>query len=143
MAEVSIEHLRAATPDAARQIGLLLPQLTSRADELTLERLARVLAMPGAVYVARAEGRIVGLVQRVDVSHSVRTKCWIEDFVVDEAFRGQGIASRMLELAIREAPKEASSMNLTSGTSRVESHRVYAKLGFKLREETALWSLGL
>ncbi len=143
MAGVVIERLNEVTPEAVEQIGVLLPQLTPYSQKLTLERLERALTMPGALYVARAEGRIVGTVQRVDVSHLVRTKCWIEDFVVDEALRGQGIATRLIETAIAEAPTEASSINLTSNPTRVGSHRLYAKMGFERREDTNMWRLGL
>jgi len=143
MADAVIERLTEVSVQAVEQIGGLLTQLTTSAEMLTPERLGRVLAMPGGVYVARVQGRIVGTVQRVDVSHSVRTKCWIEDFVVDEAFRGQGIATRLLETAIAEAPAEAGSINLTSNLTRVSSHRVYARLGFKMRDDTTLWRLGL
>ena len=142
MADAVVEQLRDATPVAVEQIGALIPQLTPNFVVLTLGQLRRVLEMPGAVYVARVDGRIVGTVQRIDVSHCVRTKCWIEDFVVDEAFRGQGIATRLIEMAISEAPAEATSINLTSNSSRVGSHRLYAKLGFERREDTNMWRLG-
>lgn len=143
MAETVIEQLTEATPEAAEQIGALLPQLTPRGQGIDALRLQRVLEMPGAVYVARSGEVIVGMVQRVDVAHVVRTKCWIEDFVVDESSRGQGIATRLLEAAIAGAPEEAASVNLTSKEARADSHRLYAKLGFALRAEATLWRLNL
>lgn len=141
MSEVMIERLREATPEAAEQIGALLPQLTPRAEGLDAARLEQVLSAPGAVYVAKADGRIVGIIQRVDVHHVVRTKSWIEDFVVDEAMRGQGIATRLLQMAIEETPAESASINLTSSASRTNSHKVYAKFGFELRENATVWRL--
>src|SRR4051812_35238910 len=124
MTEAVIERLTEATPEAARQISALLPQLTPRAEELDIRRLEQVLAAPGNVYVAQVEGKIVGTIQRVDVHHMVRTKSWIEDFVVDEAYRGQGIATALLQRAIDEAPAESRSINLTSSASRTSSHKV-------------------
>ncbi len=143
MSEVSIERLVEASQEAASQIHEILGQLTKHAEPMDTARLAMALEMPGNVYVARVEGRIVGMLQRVDVRHLVRTKCWIEDFVVDEAYRGNGIATKLLEKAIAEAPKSAASINLTSKPMREGSHRLYAKLGFRLREETTLWRLTL
>lgn len=143
MADVTIEQLTEATREAAVQIAALLPQLTERARGIDEVRLADVLATPGAVYVALADGIIVGMVQRVDVHHVVRMKSWIEDFVVDQNWRGQGIASRLLEAAVAGAPAESASVNLTSKVSRPDSHRLYAKLGFKLREEATIWRLNL
>lgn len=143
MADVTIEQLTESTPEAAEQIAALLPQLTERQQGIDAARLGQVLATPGAVYVALAGGVIVGMVQRVDVHHMVRMKSWIEDFVVDEAWRGQGIASRLLQAAVDGAPEAVASVNLTSKVSRPDSHRLYAKLGFKLREEATLWRLNL
>ena len=143
MTDAVIERLTEATPEAAEQISAILPQLTPRQEGIDTERLALVLAGPGAVYVARVDGVIVGMIQRVDVHHIVRTKSWIEDFVVDEAHRGQGIASKLLETAIAGAPTEAASINLTSKQARTESHRVYSKFGFELRDGDTVWRLNL
>ncbi len=143
MTEPIIERLNEATAEAAEQISRLLPQLTPRADGIDAERLSRVVAGPGAVYVARVDGRIVGIIQRVDVHHVVRTKSWIEDFVVDEAMRGQGIATKLMQLAIDEAPADSQSINLTSSSSRTSSHKVYAKFGFELRDNATVWRLDI
>ncbi|GAC1370224.1 MAG: hypothetical protein NVSMB39_2860 [Candidatus Saccharimonadales bacterium] len=143
MTDAVIELLTEATPEAAQQISQLLPQLTPRAAGINVDRLARVLETPGELFVARMNGVIVGMVQRVDVMHLVRAKSWIEDFVVDEAARGQGVATRLLQEAIDGAPAEIASINLTSSVTREDSHRVYAKLGFKRRVGTTIWRLPL
>lgn len=143
MSTAMIERLREATPEIAGQIGELLKQLTSKAQPLTVERLERMLASSSAVYVARVDGVIVGTVCRVDMRHPVRTKCWIEDLVVDEGHRGQQIARRLMESAIGEAPDDAVSISLNSNISRVQSHRLYRGLGFAVREETRIWLLKL
>lgn len=144
MADAVIEQLTEATSEAAEQINNLLPQLTTKQPEtMDLERLTRVLAVPGALYVGRLDGVIVGIIQRVDVTHLIRMKSWIEDYVVDEAARGHGLATRLLETAITGAPRESASINLTSKQVREGSHRLYTKLGFALREESTLWRLTL
>lgn len=143
MADVVIEELTEASEMAAEQIAALLPQLTEHQQGIDVDRLSRVLATPGALYVARLEGVIVGMVQRVDVHHVVRMKSWIEDFVVDEAVRGMGIATDLLIAAVAGAPQGTLSINLTSKTDRSDSHRLYAKLGFELRDNATLWRLGL
>lgn len=137
--DVTIEQLIHATDTAAQQIAVLLPQLTENQDGIDAERLSRVLATPGALYVARKDGVILGMVHRIDVHHVVRTKSWIEDFVVDVSVRSQGIATKLLAAAIAGAPVEASSINLTSKSTRSESHHIYAKLGFEQRSNTTLW----
>lgn len=143
MADVVIKQLTQSSAEAADDLNALMPQLTPRAQKLNEDRLTRILANSGALYVAEAEGKIIGTVCRVDMRHPVRTKCWIEDLVVDEAFRGQGIARRLMEAAIIGAPDDATSINLNSNVARVESHRLYQKLGFTVRDETRIWLLPL
>ena len=137
--DVTIEQLTHATETAAQQIAVLLPQLTENQEGIDAERLSKVLATPGALYVARIDGVILGMVHRIDVHHVVRMKCWIEDFVVDASARSQGIATKLLEAAIAGAPAEASSINLTSKNTRSESHHIYSKLGFERRGDATLW----
>ncbi len=143
MAEVVIEILTEATPEAVEQINHLLPQLSLEAKNLDLERLDQIVQMAGSLYVARVDGVIRGMVQRVDVYQPRRIKSWIEDYVVDKAFRGQGIATQLMRTAIGEAPFEAESVNLTSKTVRKDAHKLYAKLGFVQRDETTVWRLML
>jgi GNAT superfamily N-acetyltransferase len=143
MAEVVIERLTEATADAAEQIATLLKQLTQNAQPLDEARLKLIVISPGGLYVARDGDKIVGTVTRLDMHHPVRTRCWIDDMVVDEAYRGQGIARRLMERAIDEAPSGAASISLNSNIARVESHRLYGKLGFEVREDTRIWLLQL
>jgi GNAT superfamily N-acetyltransferase len=142
MPEALIEQLKEATPEAAVELSGLLKQLTKNAQRLDAARLKEVIEA-SAVYVARVDGKIVGTVCRVDLRHLVRTKCWIEDVVVDESARGQGLAHRLMQTAISEAPKDAISVNLNSSMDREQSHHLYEKLGFKLRENTRIWRLEL
>lgn len=141
MAEVVIERLTQASAQSAEQIGTLLRQLTEHAEPLDMQRLELIVSSPGALYVALDGDKIVGTICRVDLHHPVRSKAWIEDLVVDEAYRGQGIARRLFETLIAETPSNIVSINLNSKVSRVDSHRLYAKLGFEVREDSRIWRL--
>jgi ribosomal protein S18 acetylase RimI-like enzyme len=143
MADVIIEQLTEATPEAAKQLESLLEQLTQHAQPLDVKRLQQIIDGSGAVYVARGDGKIVGSVTRLDLRHPVRTRCWIDDLVVDSQWRGQGIAQKLMERAIADAPQDAVSVRLSSKVSRVDSHRLYSKLGFEVREDSRMWTLKL
>ena len=144
MAEVIIERLTESSPQVVEQLNGLIDQLTKNAEKKLDEiRLKRIIAATGMLYVARADGKIVGTVYRVDMHHPVRSKSWLEDLVVDEACRGQGIAQRLMETAIAETPEEMVSIGLNSNVERTGSHRLYAKLGFEVREDTRIWRLKL
>ena len=62
----------------------------------------------------------------------------VEDLVVDDQFRGRGIAKALLQSAIdiaREAG--ANGVALTSNPQRVEANRLYLSMGFQKRETNA------
>jgi ribosomal protein S18 acetylase RimI-like enzyme len=62
----------------------------------------------------------------------------VEDVVVDERFRGRGIAKGLMNEAIRLAREAgASGISLTSNPQRVEANRLYQSLGFQKRETNA------
>jgi ribosomal protein S18 acetylase RimI-like enzyme len=59
----------------------------------------------------------------------------IEDVVVDQAARGQGVGTALTMAAIDQAQVQgARSIDLTSRASRVGANRLYQQLGFQLRD---------
>ena len=59
----------------------------------------------------------------------------IEDVVVDESHRGQGIAAALTRYALDRAKRMgARTVDLTSRPSREAANRLYQKLGFQQRE---------
>jgi len=59
----------------------------------------------------------------------------IEDVVVDERARGQGVGTALTMAALRLAGERgARSVDLTSRTSREAANRLYQHLGFRLRD---------
>ena len=62
-------------------------------------------------------------------------RAWIEDVVVDEAARGQGVGEALNREALRLAAEQgARTVELTSRPSREAANRLYQRLGFKMRE---------
>jgi phosphinothricin acetyltransferase len=67
----------------------------------------------------------------------------IEDVVVGEAFRGQGLGGKLMDELIRIAKaQKVIHINLTSRPERVASHKLYLKKGFFLRD-TGMYRLNL
>ena len=63
----------------------------------------------------------------------------IEDLVVDESARGQGIGEALTREALRLAKEfGANGIMLTSNPKRVAANKLYQKMGFK-RWETNLY----
>lgn len=62
-------------------------------------------------------------------------KAWIEDVVVSESYRGQGIGKKLMDFAIQFVKEQGVSLlMLTSNPARVAANNLYVKLGFEKKE---------
>lgn len=115
-------------------IQALLPQLSSaHVDRDSIQRLVDSPAL--TLFAARVDGHVVGIVTLVSLPQLTGVRCHIEDVVVDDAYRGQGIARALLASAIEKARAlGARTLDLTSRPSRESAHRLYESLGFELRD---------
>ena len=67
------------------------------------------------------------------------TRAVIEDVVVDQAARGQGIGEALTKAALElAAGRGARTVDLTSRPSREAANRLYGRLGFQ-RRDTNFW----
>ena len=68
-------------------------------------------------------------------------KAWIEDVVVDEAFRGQGLSKLLVAHAIEfTKSQQIPSLMLTSNPKRIAANKLYQKMGFE-RKETNVYRM--
>jgi GNAT superfamily N-acetyltransferase len=134
--DVRVEHLTEPSPDAVADINLLLPQLKPSWSAISIAELAAVLESPTRVYVARVLGRIVGLTLIVPHRHFGGLRHHVEDVVVDQDHRRRGIARRLIESAIADAPEEVASFDLRSHRVRAGAHELYSGLGFVASDTT-------
>ena len=59
-------------------------------------------------------------------------KAWIDDVVVDEAARGQGVGEALNRAALDEARRRgAKEVDLTSRPQREAANRLYVRLGLR------------
>lgn len=62
-------------------------------------------------------------------------KAWIEDVVVDDTYRGQGIGEKLVQHAIEFVKtKHVNLLMLTSHPSRIAANKLYPRVGFNKRE---------
>jgi ribosomal protein S18 acetylase RimI-like enzyme len=114
----------------------LLPQLSSTAATPTRERLQEVIAVPGnRVLVASAKSEIIGFLTVVVVPIPTGRVALIEDVVVDERVRGEGIGRSLVVAAIDIARTAgARHIDLTSRPIREAGNNLYQSLGFFQRD---------
>ncbi len=118
----------------------LVPQLsTSNPPPPTEAVLREIVSSPGAVLLVAQDpsqdSRIVGSLTLVLFRIPTGIRAWIEDVVVDAAYRRRGIGSALTRAAIEHARiAGARTVDLTSRPSREAANRLYRQLGFVQRE---------
>ncbi|GAA2937266.1 MULTISPECIES: GNAT family N-acetyltransferase [Streptomyces] len=136
--DIRVEIIREPSEELVDAFGRLLPQLSTTArplDRAAVDRL--VSADANTVLVARADGAITGTLTLVLLPLPSGLRGRVEDVVVDDAARGQGIAGLLIEEALRLARRAgARTVDLTSRPDRAAANRLYERLGFQAREST-------
>lgn len=134
-ADLVIEEITDPTDDDHAALRELLGHLSSVAppDESEVAFIAR--APETTLFGARVDGRLVGTLALAVFPLLTGKRAWIEDVVVEPEARGRGVASALIESALRRAAERGCrTVDLTSRPSRVEANRLYEKLGFERRD---------
>src|SRR5205085_9526796 len=115
----------------------LTPQLSRSNPPPTRHELDEIVRSEASrLLIARDDdGAIVGSLTLVLFRIPTAVRAWIEDVVVDEAARGQGVGEALNREALRVAADAgALTLDLTSRPSREAANRLYQRLGFKQRD---------
>ena len=119
-----------------------LDQLTTNPMTLTEEMFRQLLASPNShLFFLMKDEQIVGMLT-VGIYHSpTGGKAWIEDVVVDETFRGQGLSKLLVAHAIEFTKSQGiPSLMLTSNPKRIAANKLYQAMGFG-RKETNVYRM--
>lgn len=134
----TIEKLTSFSSQDADAIRALAAQLGSNYKTLSDADLQQMInSSMDTLLVAREseQMKIVGIVMFVSYRIFYLKKAYIDDLIVDAAYRGQGIGSELLMKAVDLAKETgAAYVDFTSHPTRTEGNSLYKKLGFKKRE---------
>ena len=136
-AAVRIEEADAVSAELVEAIARLVGQLSASAQPPGAAVLDQIIASPASrLLLAREfDGRVVGMLTVVLFPIPTGIRAWIEDVVVDEAARGQGVGALLTQAALDLAVAHgARSVDLTSRPGREAANRLYARLGFEQRQ---------
>jgi ribosomal protein S18 acetylase RimI-like enzyme len=133
---VRVEIVSEVSEELVDGLNQLLPQLSTNASPLTTHDVAELVASPAtSVFIARVDGRIVGSLTLAVFPIPTGLRAWIEDVVVDGSARGAGVGEALTNAAIEESRRRhVRSIDLTTRPSREAANRLYARLGFEMRE---------
>lgn len=118
----------------------LVPQMTRNNPPPSHDDLRALLRDPDStLLLARAEnGQLVGALTLIVYRVPTGVRSIIEDVIVDESVRGQGVGEALMRRAIELAKeKSAKNISLTSNPMRAAANRLYLKMGFQRRNTNA------
>jgi ribosomal protein S18 acetylase RimI-like enzyme len=132
---VRVEEATAVSAELTAAMGRLVGQLSSSARAPSAGDLRQIIESPATrLLVARDDDDIVGSLTLALFRIPTGLRAWVEDVVVDEAARGQGVGETLTMEALRLARGAgARTVDLTSRPERVAADRLYRRLGFKPR----------
>lgn len=115
----------------------LLRQLTTKGRQINPNDLDHLIASENShLFVAMDDnGNLAGMITVGIYEAPTGRKGWIEDVVVDEAYRGRGIGKQLTLHAIDFAKQQfVNQLSLTSNPGRVAANKLYPQTGFSLKE---------
>lgn len=130
---VEIRPVHRVDDDLVAAFERLIPQLSSSSPPPDADALTAIVDNAHSVlFVAEADGQIVGSLTLAFYRIPTGIKAWIEDVVVDDAARGRGVGEALNRAALAEAAhRGAKNVSLTSRSSREAANRLYQRLGFE------------
>jgi ribosomal protein S18 acetylase RimI-like enzyme len=130
-----IEIAAAVDDELVATVARILPLLSSAAPP-SAEHLRAIVDGPDTdLFVARVDGRIVGILTLAMYRIPTGNRAWIEDVIVDESAARQGIGESLSRAAIDEARRRgAKDVRLTSRPKREAANRLYQRIGFEIYE---------
>jgi ribosomal protein S18 acetylase RimI-like enzyme len=136
---VKVEIATTLTPAIVDAVEKLVGQLSRTAPPPTTAELGDIVSSPATdLFIAIDDGgTIIGTSTLVTFRIPTGMRAWIEDVVVDEVGRGQGVGMALTEAMVERARElGCRTVDLTSRPSREAANRLYQRAGFVAREST-------
>ena len=134
---MKVEIATTLTPAIVDAVERLVPQLSRSSPPPTTAELGDVVASPATdLFIAIDDtGTVVGMATLVTFRIPTGMRAWIEDVVVDEAGRGQGVGDALTRAMVERAHElGCRTVDLTSRPSREAANRMYQRAGFVARD---------
>jgi GNAT superfamily N-acetyltransferase len=135
---VRIEAVKEPTLALHSSLARLLPQLNPTLPVPDVDRIDRLLADPAVtVLIARNGDEIVGTTTVIVYTTPFWIKARLDEVVVDEFARGRGVGEALVKAALnvgRRKGAQVAELQSGRGPRRAAAHRLYERLGFKIRD---------
>jgi len=139
---IRIQVVREATTDLQSALARLLPQLNPNLEVPDMKRLRRLIADPAVTLLLAVDGDdIVGTTTVIVYTTPFWIKARLDEVVVDDSARGKGVGEALVKAALdigRERGAQVAELQSGRGPARQAAHRLYLRLGFKIRDSDVL-----
>ncbi len=134
---IRIDELTETDDRTSEQLQQLLHKLLPN-GLIDRERLERMIADPRTViFTALSDGQVAGMLTLATYDTLAARRGWVEDVVVDEAFRQRGVGRALVRAAIeRSRELGIDTLSLTSAAHRTAARALYLSEGFHSVETT-------
>jgi len=127
------------TEELQKALERLIPQLGAHKNPPTWEELSKLVASESSLLLvarqSKEDGPIVGILCLTIYRVPTGLRSIIEDVIVDERARRQGIGGALVRYAIERAREAgADGVSLTSNPRREAANQLYKSMGFELRK---------
>ena len=135
---IRVEAVTEATTDVHDALARLLPQLNATLTPPDMARLRRLVADPDVTLLVALDGDhlIVGTTTVIVYTTPFWIKARLDEVVVDNSARGQGVGEELVRAALavaRERGAQIAELQSGRGPAREAAHRLYERLGFRIR----------
>jgi ribosomal protein S18 acetylase RimI-like enzyme len=138
-----IVRATAVTDELMEAVTRLMPQLKLKYSLPTREELGALVGSKASILLIvrfpNENGPIVGMLTLLIYRVPSGVRAHVEDIVVDESMRGQGIGEALVRRALNIAREAgANGVALTTNPRREAANRLYQRMGFN-RWETNVY----
>ena len=132
---MTVSTIHKINEDMQKEIDLLLHELSPTLGTIDRDRVNRLLKEDRLTLFAAEDdnGRFAGMLTLTFCPTLTGDKYWIEDVIVHDAFRGQGIGKVLVKAAVSHVKQSGQPYRiyLTSNPSRTAARNLYRSEGFE------------
>ena len=132
---MTVSTIHKINEDMQKEIDLLLHELSPTLGTIDRDRVNRLLKEDRLTLFAAEDdnGRLAGMLTLTFCPTLTGDKYWIEDVIVHDAFRGQGIGKALVKAAVSHVKQSGQPYRiyLTSNPSRTAARNLYRSEGFE------------
>lgn len=131
-----LEEQTVYSPQLYDTVCRLVGQLTRRPVGVDADLLRNLIVSENShLLFWRQNSQVVGMATVGIYISPTGRKAWIEDLVVDEAFRGKKLGRKLMEEVMAFVRRSAPvTLMLTSKPARVAANALYRSLGLEIKE---------